>query len=417
MNPIFFYFYLVILLQNSKISKKSSELGIAIGITIEKRMLTLLSKHLRRTIMLKKLLLLFLIMTLCLILFTLCNKKQEADKEISVRGLADTVGFSQNIKEIEAVISKVKELQSKAEKTSKKNSPQHFIAGICPHDDHLYAGKIYVDLLENFTTDHLIIFGVAHKARNWGIRDKLIFDDFDAWKGPYGNIKVSSLREKVLSIMDTSLYLVSNKFHSEEHSIKGLLPFLQYYNKDIKILPVLVPYMKWERLNYLAESFAHTVSEYTNQNDLELGYDIGILISTDCVHYGNEGWGGKNYAAFGVDKKGYQKAVDRDRNLIDTYLTGTIKPDKLKNLMYNLVDSSDVFTYKITWCGRFSVPFGVNFLYNLKKNLGLGDLQGHFISYGTSLDPGKMSIPEPGLGFTAPANLRHWVGYCAVGYE
>ncbi|MFO7890997.1 MAG: AmmeMemoRadiSam system protein B [bacterium] len=364
----------------------------------------------------KQLSLLFLILSLFTILFTFCNKKQETDKDISVRGLADTVGFSQNKQEIEAVINKIKQL-SRKEHAPKRGSNKNYIGGICPHDDHLYAGRIYVDLLEDFTMDHIIIFGVAHQARDWGVKGKLIFDDFDFWKGPCGNIKVSYLREKFLSEMDTSLYLISNKFHSEEHSIEGLLPFLQYYNKDIKIVPVLVPYMKWERLDYLAKSFAKTVSEYIEQHNLKLGKDIGVLISTDLVHYGNEGWSGKNYAAFGVDQEGYQKAVSRDRHLIDTYLSGNIKPEKLKELMYTLVYSSDVYTYKITWCGRFSVPFGVDVLYNLKKDLNLGDLNGHFISYGTSLNPGKITIQEPGLGFTAPATLKHWVGYAAVGYE
>jgi len=374
-------------------------------------------KKILEVIMLKKLSFLFLILSLFTILFTLCNKKQEADTDISVRGLADTVGFSQNKQEIEAVINRIKQLQPKKETAVKNEFSKKFIGGICPHDDHLYAGKMYVDILKDITMDHIIIFGVAHKARNWGTENKLIFDDFDFWEGSYGNIKVSSIRENILSVMDTSLFTVSNKFHSEEHSIEGLLPFLQYYNKDINIVPVLVPYMKWDRLNSLAESFAKTISEYVEQHNLQLGKDIGFLISTDLVHYGNKAWGGKNYAAFGVDKKGYQKAVNRDRSLINSYLTGTIKPEKLKNLMYTLVDSSDAYTYNITWCGRFAVPFGVDFLYYLKKDLNLGDLNGHFISYGTSLEPGKMSIQEPGLGFTAPANLRHWVGYAAVGYE
>ncbi len=371
----------------------------------------------KKKIFLKKVLSVFFILILLIIVFSLCNEQQKSDKDITIRGLADTVGFSQNISEIETVIKKVKESQSKKISESKESTSKKYIGGMCPHDDHLYAGRIYVDLLKDFKMDHIIIFGVAHKAKNWGVKDKLIFDEFDFWKGPYGNIKISFLREKILSEMDTSLFIVSNKFHSEEHSIEGPLPFLQYYNKNIQILPVLVPYMKWERLNYLAESFAQIVSTTINQNKLKLGKDIGFLISTDCVHYGDQDWGGKNYAKFGVDKTGYQKAVNRDRNLIDTYLTGKIKPEKLKNLMHTLVDSSDVYTYKITWCGRFSVPFGIDFLYYLKKDLNLTNLQGHFISYGTSIEPGKMAIKEPGLGFTAPANLRHWVGYGAVGYE
>lgn len=351
------------------------------------------------------------------ILIFFCGKKSVPANDRLIRTPADTVGFAQTAGEIEAVIAKVKQMRSPELLSLYEDFSSKFFAGICPHDDHLYAGKIYVDLLKNIDVDHVIIFGVAHRAADWGIDNKLIFDNFDSWEGPFGEISISNILDKLLGVMDSSNYIVSNKYHSREHSIEALLPFLQYYNKNIKILPILVPPMKWKRLNHLAEIFAAVVSEIIVQEKWKLGSDIGFLISTDCVHYGNEDWGGKNFADFGVDQNGYEKAVRRDHSLIDACLTGEIQPQKLEKFLYSLIDRQDINTYKITWCGRFSIPYGLNFLYYLKKNLKSNSLTGYFLSYGTSIEPGKMSLNEPGLGVTASASLKHWVGYCAVGYH
>jgi hypothetical protein len=49
----------------------------------------------------------------------------------------------------------------------------------------------------------------------------------------------------------------------------------------------------------------------------------------------------------------------------------------------------------------------------------MGDelLTGHLVGYGTSVD-GRERIPveDLGMGFTAPAHARHWVGYASIGF-
>ena len=46
-------------------------------------------------------------------------------------------------------------------------------------------------------------------------------------------------------------FIVSNKAQSIEHSIEALIPFLQYYNRDLKITPIMVTQMPFERMDEL----------------------------------------------------------------------------------------------------------------------------------------------------------------------
>ncbi len=333
----------------------------------------------------------------------------------TVRGLADTVGFAYTPEQIEAVVELSERVEDERWNRSLEQGP--WVGAVAPHDDHLYAGPVYVHVMPGVRAKTVVVIGVAHRARTWGEKNRLIFDRFSAWRGPYGPMPVSSLRDDILERMNPDDYVVSNEFHAEEHSIEGLLPFLQYYNRDAEIVPVLVPYMDWERMDELALDLGLALAEISREREWIPGSDLAILISVDCVHYGDEGWGGKNYAPFGSDGGGYDLAVARERDLIETHLVGTVRPDKLQALMLRLVDEEDVTQYRITWCGRFSVPFGLDCLYHYMTEIGQPTPAGVFLRYGTSIDLGRLPIDHLGIGVTAPASLHHWVGYAAVGYR
>jgi len=334
----------------------------------------------------------------------------------NIRAPVDTIGFAHKQNQIEAVVSCAENLERESLQQEAENFEDPWIAGISPHDDYVYAGRVYVHLMRNIRAKRIVLFGVAHKAADWNVENKLIFDDFDYWKSPYGKVVVSSLRKEILLGLPEDQRIVSNKFHSVEHSLEALIPFLHYYIRDVEIIPILVPYMKWERMDTLSSSLARVLSEIIKKKNLVVGKDIAFVISSDCVHYGDEGWGGKNFAHFGTDKAGYKKAVAREHRLIKDYLTGPIKPTRLRSFLYTLVDENNVHDYKITWCGRFSIPFGLNCVYRLMKYLDHPPLEGHLLRYGTSLDRPYLPVENLGLGTTAPATLHHWVGYCAVGY-
>jgi len=361
----------------------------------------------------------FILFSVLLMLFFVlssCTKKGSGQKS-DMRGLADTVGFALNPEQIEAVVAKSVDLERDSLNAEKKLFTEPWIGGICPHDDHVYAGRVYVHLLQNVKAKRIILFGVGHKAWRWGVKDKMIFDDFKLWRGPYKPVHVmTKFRKQIISALDTSFYLVSNKFQTEEHSIEGIVPFLQYYNKDVEILPIIIPYMQWSRMDSLAGALSAIVSKLIIEKGWQPGKDIAFIISNDCVHYGDEGWGGKNFASFGCDEKGFKNAVKREYGIINSYLAGEIEQPRLEKFLYTMVEK-DLFTYKIPWCGRFSVPFGLDFMYHIAKDMKHAPLKGTLLRYGTSYNLGRMDIGMDKPGVTAPRSLHHWVGYAAIGYK
>ncbi len=337
-----------------------------------------------------------------------------------VRQPVDMVGYTHTAEGIGAVIDLALENEKHrfAENAQAKGvTPDDTFAGaISPHDDYRYAAPVYVHVFPHIRAKHVVVVGVAHKARDFPeVEGKLVFDSFDAWRGPHGDVPVSPLREDLLAGLEPTDAIVHDGLHTVEHSVEGLLPFLQHFDRGVEILPVLVPYMSFERLDELSARVAAVLGAAMERRGLALGEGVAVLISSDSVHYGDEGWGDKRFDDFGVDQEGYDLAVARDLALIEDHLVGGIEMSRLESLSRALV-RDDFHEYRVTWCGRFSIPFGLALLHRLPHPPGRLPPRGILLRYGTTLDPGPIDPGVPGLGFTAPASLRHWVGFAAVGY-
>ncbi|NOY60591.1 MAG: AmmeMemoRadiSam system protein B [Calditrichaeota bacterium] len=338
----------------------------------------------------------------------------------TVRGLKDTVGFAISAAQMDLVVKLSREAEEKnlaANKQKYQLTPgTRFIAGISPHDDYIYAGPVYVHLFPYIKAKRIVIFGVSHYARHWNVENTLIFDAFKDWHGPYGNIPVSGLREEILLKLPPLDYIISNPIQADEHSVEALIPWLQYYHRDVEIVSILVPYMRWSKLDSLSNDLAHVLAETIQRHGWKLGSDIAFLISNDCSHYGDQGWGGRNFASFGADCSGLQKGTNRDRSIAHSTLCDSLTTNKVHNFYSRVLDPADYHKYRVVWCGRFAVPFGANTLAQLMKSLNHKPLTGTFLRYGDSVELGELAVRRVGLGVTAPANLHHWVGYVAIGY-
>lgn len=339
---------------------------------------------------------------------------------MNVRPPKDLVGFTHTAEGIERVVAQA--LEAERERLAENEralglAPDTvFTAGISPHDDYRYASRVFVHLYPQLRARHVVAIGVAHKAALFPeVEGKLVFDSFDAWHGPYGAVPISPLRADLLEGLSAEDALVHEELQRIEHSVEALVPFLQHFDRDALLVPVLVPYMSFERLSELAARMAAVLAAAMEARGLELGEDVAILISSDAVHYGDDGWGGVRFDDFGVDQAGYERGVARDRRFIADYLTGAPSLEKLSELFHHLVEE-DVHEYRVSWCGRFSIPFGVALLSAIEEDLALPASRGRLLRYGTTLDPGASDPGVEGLGFTAPANLRHWVGFASIGY-
>ncbi len=96
-----------------------------------------------------------------------------------VRGQMDTVGFVVEEAAADDVVSTAIDLEHESLAAQDRRlgmaSDEGFIGGICPHDDHLYASRVYVHLTERITAPRVLLIGVFHKARLWDLRDRVVF--------------------------------------------------------------------------------------------------------------------------------------------------------------------------------------------------------------------------------------------------
>ena len=289
---------------------------------------------------------------------------------------------------------------------------------IAPHDDYAYAGLMYPLVLRNVAAPLLIIFGVAHQARLLGLEDQLVFDSFTHWSGPYGDIVVSPLRERIMATLPEGSYCVNDEMQRIEHSVEAKLPFLQHFNRGFEFVPILVPFMSYARMNELAAHLARSIAPILENDKLEWGADIALLSSTDAVHYGDQGWNGKNFAIYGADAAGYASARAHEQQIMRDCFEGDLRPDKIELFTRYTLADHDHREYKWTWCGRYSVPVGLLTAWHLQQLRGAAPLEGTTLGYTTSLDDQCINVDDlDGMGVTAPANLRHWVGYAAVGFR
>jgi AmmeMemoRadiSam system protein B len=292
---------------------------------------------------------------------------------------------------------------------------RNLVAGISPHDDYLYAGRMYYPLFKKLRTREAVIFGVTHATVRKEIGDPqniLILDEYPSWSGLSGEVKISPLREWLKNHLPKDDYLVSNQAHTLEHSIEAMIPFLQYNNPDIKITPIMVTAMPWERMSEIAEHLATVMAAYIKENKLQPGKDIFFLISADANHYGRD----FNNTPFGENEKAHRQGTEQDRTLAQAAFSGPLNEKKIQDLTKGLWGATYQDYGNTYWCGKYDIPFGLlTISKTMQKTLGRG-LKGKVFRYSDTYSEGVIPLKKAGFGITAPFSLKHWVGFFSAGF-
>jgi AmmeMemoRadiSam system protein B len=341
----------------------------------------------------------------------------QKEDEGTVRLPVDTIGFAWHDWQMDSIMARI-ERQYLFEEyhpcEEKSDDPAKLI--ISPHDDYTYVGPLYPAVIRQIEAPTVLLFGVAHQASRFGLENNIIFDSYNYWKGPYQNTPVSELRNEIIAALPDSIYTIHDSLHAAEHSLEAVIPFLQYFNNKIEIIPILVPYMSFDRMEAISRILADVISRVTSGKRLKWGRDFAMIISSDAVHYGDEDWGGKNYAPFGADSAGYSEAINHEMKIITSTLCGQLNPDSIRRFCEFIHQKDDYKEYKWTWCGRYSIPIGLLTAYYLAAS-GDQPICGNTSGYMTSIDHPRVPVSDLGMGVTAPASIHHWVGYVGIVYK
>ncbi len=350
----------------------------------------------------------------CLVLFSILLVVmflQAASLEAQVvRPIRDSVGFCWNADEMTAFM---KYLESHADpsETLKGN----LVAAISVHDDYLYAGRVYYPLYTMIHAKKVVIFGVTHASvtKELGpLSNVVILDEYDRWRGPYKDVEMSPLRSIIRKQLPPEYLLTSNRAHALEHSIEALVPFLQYYNRDVKITPIMVTRMPFERMEDLSLRLARICVEYIAARNLELGKDIFFLISNDANHYGPD----FNNAPYGIDARAHNLATQNDRRIINEHLTGEITRARIQGLTFEIWPDSTTKKPVPVWCGRYPITLGLLTVTNVLSQLGRGTPHGSLLKYSDTFTEKVLPVKNTGMGLTAVFSYQHWCGWFTEGF-
>lgn len=327
-----------------------------------------------------------------------------------LRPVRDNVGFCWDYNEMKNFISYLDSIYENPE-----FEKENLIAAISVHDDYLYAGKVYYPLFKLINAKEVVIFGVTHGTVRKELNpptDVLIFDEYKAWKGIYNDVKISPLRDIIKSKLNKKYFVIYNKAHEIEHSIEALIPFLQFYNPEVKITPIMVTQMSMENVEKISRDLSLIISDYIKTNKLKLGKDIFILMSNDANHYGED----FNNSPYGLDLSAHQKATEQDKEIINNYLVGILNKTKIQGLASEIIPDDKNEKAIPLWCGRYPIIFGLITLMNINDHLNLGRIKGRLFNYSDTFSEKVLPFKKSSMGLTAPFSLKHWVGFFTLGF-
>ena len=150
---------------------------------------------------------------------------------------------------------------------------EEVIGLVSPHAGYIYSGPVAGAVISKIKfKDTFIIMGPNHTGRG----KPLSIMTQGAWKTPLGEVEIDSELGK--QILATSSHLEEDSVaHQYEHSIEVQLPFLQYFKKDIRLVPIMLAYSSGAIYKEIGKELAKAIKD--------LNKEVVIIASSDMTHY------------------------------------------------------------------------------------------------------------------------------------
>lgn len=174
----------------------------------------------------------------------------------------------------------------------KKARQEKAIGVVAPHAGYVYSGFVAGCVYSSINiTDTVVILGPNHTGVGAGFS---LFKK-GKWRTPLGEVEIdTALAEEILE--SSKLVREDEAAHSDEHSLEVQLPFMQYFRKDFKIVPMVLSPAEVDQYEELAQAIVSAIKKSNR--------DVLIIASSDMTHY-----------------ESHQSAKDKDSLAIDAILS------------------------------------------------------------------------------------------------
>lgn len=146
-------------------------------------------------------------------------------------------------------------------------------AVISPHAGYMYSGKIAGETFSrvNIGKD-VIILGPNHH----GLGEQVAVMHDGLWEMPIGSVPVNTALAKLL-IQLAPLMTIDETAHRHEHSLEVQVPFLQYFQPNLSLVPIALSHIPYALCEQLGKGLASAIKAYNKE--------VLLVASSDMTHY------------------------------------------------------------------------------------------------------------------------------------
>jgi len=156
------------------------------------------------------------------------------------------------------------------EKTAEK---EDVIGLMSPHAGYVYSGPVAGAVFSRIKfKSTFVLLGPNHR----GMGKPFSIMTEGSWKTPLGEVQID--KELAKAVLKASDNLEEDSAaHRHEHSLEVQVPFLQYFQPDVEIVPVLLSLANPLVYKEIGKAVAHAIKG--------TGRDAIVLASSDMTHY------------------------------------------------------------------------------------------------------------------------------------
>jgi hypothetical protein len=191
------------------------------------------------------------------------------------------------------------------------------LAVLSPHAGLVYSGQVAGAVYSRIAIpETFLLLGPNHT----GLGARLALMDFGVWEIPTGPVEIDERLSRLL-LANSSLLQADAQAHLFEHSLEVQLPFISFFSKTTRIVPLTLMSATLEECASLGEGIARSI--------LESSSHIVIVASSDMSHYVSDAVARKKdrmaiERILHLDPEGLYRTVEKERISMCGYLPATV---------------------------------------------------------------------------------------------
>ncbi len=141
---------------------------------------------------------------------------------------------------------------------------------VVPHAGYVYSGGVAAKVFASIEgAPTFVILGPRH-----GWEGSAVAVSTQPWKTPLG---VADVDHEFIDLLPPGIIDRDELAHAREHSIEVQVPFLQYFFKDFRIVPIALGLQDYETVREVAGELTIAIEKYPRK--------VVIVASSDFTHY------------------------------------------------------------------------------------------------------------------------------------